>query len=53
MARNRFPIIVPCHRVVGSGGQLGGYSAPDGLSMKRRLLEAEARTRARQAASSS
>lgn len=43
MARNRFPLIVPCHRVVGAGGHLGGYSAPQGLAMKRRLLEAEAR----------
>lgn len=43
MARNRFPLIIPCHRVVASGGKLGGYSAPDGLDMKRRLLAAEAR----------
>jgi methylated-DNA-[protein]-cysteine S-methyltransferase len=27
MAQNRFPIIVPCHRVVGSAGSLGGFSA--------------------------
>lgn len=45
MARNRFPLIIPCHRVVASGGKLGGYSAPDGLDMKRRLLDAEARLR--------
>jgi methylated-DNA-[protein]-cysteine S-methyltransferase len=41
MARNRFPLIVPCHRVVGAKGHLGGYSAPQGLAMKRRLLAAE------------
>jgi methylated-DNA-[protein]-cysteine S-methyltransferase len=41
MAKNRFPLIVPCHRVLGSGGSLGGYSAPDGLKMKRRLLASE------------
>jgi methylated-DNA-[protein]-cysteine S-methyltransferase len=41
MATNRTPLIVPCHRVVGSGGGLGGYSAPQGLSTKRRLLELE------------
>ena len=29
---------VPCHRVVGSGGALGGYSS---LSLKRELLRAE------------
>jgi methylated-DNA-[protein]-cysteine S-methyltransferase len=42
MAKNRYPLVVPCHRVVGAGGSLGGYSAPDGLSMKRRLLAMEA-----------
>lgn len=41
MATNRFPLVVPCHRVVGAGGSLGGYSAPGGLATKRRLLEAE------------
>ncbi len=41
MANNRFPIVVPCHRVVGSGGGLGGYSAPGGLTTKQRLLHAE------------
>lgn len=41
MSSNRFPLIVPCHRVVGSGGSLGGYSAPEGLDMKRRLLALE------------
>ncbi|MEN1678542.1 MAG: MGMT family protein [Planctomycetota bacterium] len=41
MARNLVPLIVPCHRVLGSGGKLGGYSAPDGLEMKRRLLARE------------
>jgi methylated-DNA-[protein]-cysteine S-methyltransferase len=44
MAKNRFPLIVPCHRVLASGGELGGYSAPAGLKMKRRLLEMEAAT---------
>jgi methylated-DNA-[protein]-cysteine S-methyltransferase len=41
MAKNRFPIIVPCHRVVGSGCTLGGFSARDGVNMKRRMLELE------------
>lgn len=44
MAKNRFPLIVPCHRVLAASGELGGYSAPDGLSMKRRLLAMEGRT---------
>jgi methylated-DNA-[protein]-cysteine S-methyltransferase len=42
MAQNRAPLIVPCHRVVGSGGLIGGFSAIDGLNMKRRLLKLEA-----------
>lgn len=41
MATNPFPILVPCHRVVGSGGGLGGYGG--GLDMKRALLEMERR----------
>jgi len=41
MARNTIPLIIPCHRVVASGGRLGGYSSPRGLSMKTRLLALE------------
>lgn len=41
MARNPVPLLVPCHRVVATGGILGGFSAPQGLEMKRRLLELE------------
>jgi len=41
MSRNRFPIIVPCHRVIASGRLLGGFSARDGLNMKRRMLALE------------
>jgi methylated-DNA-[protein]-cysteine S-methyltransferase len=40
MANNRLPIIVPCHRVVGSGS-LGGFSAPEGLCLKERMLVLE------------
>lgn len=36
---NPLPILVPCHRVVGAGGQLTGYAG--GLEMKRALLELE------------
>lgn len=42
MARNTIPIIIPCHRVVASGGRLGGYSSPKGLDLKTRLLNLEA-----------
>lgn len=41
MRKNRMPLIVPCHRVLASGGRLGGYSSPAGLDMKRRLLTLE------------
>ncbi|MGH7088915.1 MAG: methylated-DNA--[protein]-cysteine S-methyltransferase [Stellaceae bacterium] len=38
---NRLPIFIPCHRVVGSHGALGGYSGGNGSETKRRLLELE------------
>jgi methylated-DNA-[protein]-cysteine S-methyltransferase len=41
LARNPFPIIVPCHRVLGANGTLTGFSAPGGLETKRRMLELE------------
>jgi methylated-DNA-[protein]-cysteine S-methyltransferase len=41
LARNPFAPIVPCHRVVAAGGQLGGYSAPGGAATKRWLLQLE------------
>jgi methylated-DNA-[protein]-cysteine S-methyltransferase len=41
--RNPLPVVVPCHRVVGSGGALRGYSAADGVATNRRLLALEAR----------
>ena len=39
LATNPWPIIVPCHRVVGADGGLGGYGG--GLDMKERLLRLE------------
>jgi methylated-DNA-[protein]-cysteine S-methyltransferase len=41
MARNRFPIVVPCHRVLAAGGGFGGFSAPGGVEAKARLLNIE------------
>lgn len=41
MRTNRVPLVVPCHRVIGSGGGTGGYSAGEGVRMKLRLLELE------------
>jgi O-6-methylguanine DNA methyltransferase len=37
--RNPVPILIPCHRVVASGGKLGGFSC--GLEIKRALLDLE------------
>jgi len=37
---NPIPIVIPCHRVVGSAG-VGGYSGGDGLETKRWLLALE------------
>jgi methylated-DNA-[protein]-cysteine S-methyltransferase len=42
LGRNPFPIIVPCHRVVATGGKLGGFSARGGAATKQRLLAIEA-----------
>lgn len=38
-ATNPVPLVVPCHRVVGGGGRLGGFGL--GLERKRALLEKE------------
>ncbi|WP_235531961.1 methylated-DNA--[protein]-cysteine S-methyltransferase [Pelomonas sp. Root1237] len=40
---NPFPPIVPCHRVMGAGGEPTGFSAPGGVETKRRMLLIEAR----------
>jgi methylated-DNA-[protein]-cysteine S-methyltransferase len=40
LAQNPIPIIIPCHRVIGSDGGLVGFGS--GLGLKRRLLEMEA-----------
>lgn len=42
MATNPLPIVVPCHRVLRTGGGLGGYAG--GLDMKRALLKLEGAT---------
>ncbi|WP_417390853.1 methylated-DNA--[protein]-cysteine S-methyltransferase [Gimesia sp.] len=43
MSSNRIPILIPCHRVIASGGKLGGFSAPQGTSLKEHLLLLESR----------
>lgn len=41
MAANRTPLVVPCHRVVAADGRLGGFSAPGGIGLKKKLLQIE------------
>ena len=41
MATNPVPLIIPCHRVLGQGGALVGFSAPGGTGTKARMLALE------------
>jgi len=40
-ARNPIVIVTPCHRILASGGAVGGYSGGEGLPTKRKLLALE------------
>lgn len=41
LGRNPVPIVIPCHRVLASGGGSGGFSAPGGVETKFRMLAIE------------
>lgn len=41
LGKNPFPIVVPCHRVLGANGKTGGFSAYGGTATKLRLLSIE------------
>jgi methylated-DNA-[protein]-cysteine S-methyltransferase len=41
MGKNPIAIIMPCHRVLGADGKMGGFSANGGVATKRRILEIE------------
>ena len=41
LARNRLPLIIPCHRVIYANGKVGGFSASGGVELKARLLRYE------------
>ena len=43
LGKNPFAPLVPCHRVIKSDGNIGGFSAPGGLKTKRSLLNLEAK----------
>ncbi len=40
-ATNPIPLVIPCHRVIGSDGKLHGYSGGEGLQTKEWLLKLE------------
>ena len=40
-ATNPIPLVIPCHRVLGSDGSLHGYGGPGGIKMKAWLLKLE------------
>jgi len=50
LGRNPFAVVVPCHRVLGAGGRLGGFSANGGVTAKQRLLVLESAHAPRDAA---
>ncbi|MDD5134918.1 MAG: MGMT family protein [Phycisphaerae bacterium] len=41
LAKNQFPLIIPCHRVIRSDGKIGNFSAPGGTKTKTKMLEYE------------
>lgn len=41
LGRNPIPIVIPCHRVIAAGGEIGGFSATGGAATKRRILDIE------------
>lgn len=41
MARNPLPLIIPCHRVIRTDGKMGGFTAPGGIPLKKKMLELE------------
>jgi methylated-DNA-[protein]-cysteine S-methyltransferase len=41
LGANPIPLIIPCHRVLATGGRTGGFSSPGGVSAKMRMLAIE------------
>ena len=41
LAKNKLPLIIPCHRVVRADGKIGNFSAPGGAAVKKKMLERE------------
>ncbi len=41
LGANRWPLLIPCHRVVAANGRMTGFSGPGGIRTKTRLLALE------------
>jgi len=41
LAKNPFPLVIPCHRIIRGDGKPGGFSAGGGVMLKNKLLEME------------
>lgn len=46
LAQNPLPLIIPCHRIICANGSLGGFSAPGGINLKKKMLALEASCKA-------
>jgi O-6-methylguanine DNA methyltransferase len=44
MAKNPLPLIIPCHRVIRTDGKMGGFTAPGGIPLKKKILRLEHQT---------
>jgi len=41
LARNRLPLVIPCHRIIRVDGSPGGFTAVGGVKLKKRMLKLE------------
>ena len=39
--QNKIALVIPCHRVIRSDGNIGGFSSPGGIFLKKKLLDFE------------
>ncbi len=43
LSKNHIPLVIPCHRVIYSGGGMGGFTAEGGVDLKKRMIDMERR----------
>jgi O-6-methylguanine DNA methyltransferase len=41
LAKNKLPLIIPCHRVIRADGKIGNFSAQGGTKLKKRMIDYE------------